>query len=76
MPRLGFLQMRRKATRIGLLAPFVLLAACGSSDPTPDPEDAAPAAAIEASVNRAENIADEAKEEAAQRNEAAAAADR
>jgi hypothetical protein len=65
--------MRRKATRIGLLAPFVLLTACGSSDPTPDPEDAAPAAAIEASVNRAENIADEAKEEAAQRNEAAAA---
>lgn len=53
-----------------LLLPLALLAACGGSDPTPDPEDAAPAAEIDASINHAENVAEEAKEEAAQRNEA------
>jgi hypothetical protein len=64
--------MGSQSARTRLLAACALLAACGSNDPTPDPEDAAPAAAIEASVNRAENIADVAKEEAAQRNGAAA----
>jgi hypothetical protein len=42
------------STRLSLLAaPLLALAACGSGDPTPDPDDAANAAAINASVETA-----------------------
>ncbi|HEY0626066.1 MAG TPA: hypothetical protein VGD10_04965 [Allosphingosinicella sp.] len=53
-----------------LLLPLLLAACGGGSDPTPDKENAAPAAAIEATVNkteaqqqRAENIAEAQDEE-------------
>lgn len=36
-----------------LLAPLLALAACGGADPTPAPDDAANAAAINASVDEA-----------------------
>lgn len=50
--------MRNIFLTLGLSA--LALTACGGSDPTPDPEDAAPAAAINASVDRAQEIAQKA----------------
>ena len=44
-----------------LLLTLPFLAACGGSDPVTDPEDAASAPAIEATVNQAQNTAIEAQ---------------
>lgn len=49
-----------------IVAVTVLLAGCGGNDPTPAPDEAASAGEIEASVNRAANVAEAAKEQANQ----------
>lgn len=56
--RLAFMRMHQ------LLLPLALLAACGGNDTTTDPDEAASGVAIEASVNKAQNVAEEAREEA------------
>lgn len=43
--------------RIALLVPLLLVAACGGSDPTPPAGESASANAINATVERAEDIA-------------------
>jgi hypothetical protein len=52
-----------------LLLSLGLLAACGGNDPTPDPDKAASAPAIEASVNEAREVAEQAQEKAEEKAE-------
>jgi hypothetical protein len=51
-----------------LAAALTALVGCGGNDPVVEPENAASAREIEASVNRAENVAEAAKEQAGQSN--------
>ena len=47
-----------------LVLPLALLASCGGDGPTTEPDEAASAQAINASVNKAANVAEAAQEEA------------